>query len=390
MEPTSKNIRQDIVDLLSRLVACPSVGPGRRRNFGSPFGEEKLARLLTDIVSGWGAEVTLQEVASGRPNLIAKFAGRDSGRSLMLEAHGDTVAVEGMKIEPFRPMVKEGRLYGRGACDVKGSMASMLLAIRKVLDEDGAPPTDVFFVATADEEGGATGAYELMKSGFRTDAAVVAEPTDLTIVRAHKGIVRWAITTKGLSAHSSAPGRGKNAIVAMSKIIERIDGPISRTLSGRHHPDLGEPTISVGTIKGGTQVNVVPDCCTIEVDRRLLPSETKEQATEELATHIESLELASSALDYAIEEIQYYPPFDEPANSRISQRTAAACQKHLGRKELDVAAWGANSGVFREAGIPCVLFGPGSIKQAHTDSEFIEIDQMVKAGDVYAEIISTW
>lgn len=387
MTTAQEETRRDVVGILSQLVACPSVNPGRRPPSGPPFGEERMAELLRTVFSRWGVEASVRQVSPGRCNFVARIAGKDSSRTLMFEAHSDTVQVEGMAVPPFEPTVRNGRLYGRGACDVKGPMAAMLSAIRTVLDEDGEPPTDLLFVSTCNEEGGGTGAYHLMAKGVRADAAVVAEPTDLAIVRAHKGIVRWAITTLGVAAHSAMPSQGVNAISKMGRVLERIDGRIAKSLRARHHPLLGEPTIIIGTIHGGTQANIVPATCTVEVDRRLLPSESREGATQQIRDELEALKAADETFDYRFEELECYPPFEEEENSPISRLVAGACRRVLGEATFATAPWGANSGMFKQAGIPCVLFGPGSIRQAHRADEYIELAQVMKAAEVYAEII---
>jgi acetylornithine deacetylase len=291
---------------------------------------------------------------------------------------------------PFEPIVSGGRMLGRGTCDDKGPMAAMLLGLRAVLDEDGAFPSDVYLVSTCDEERGSSGAKRLMAEGFRTDAAVVAEPTDLEIVDAHKGATRWRIRTHGIAGHSSAPERGVNAISMMARLIERINGPMAAALAKKHHPRLGSPTLSIGTIRGGVQVNIIPAECEMEVDRRLLPDETCEQATADLVRELEDLKASVPQFDYFFDEFGSYPPLEEDPKGPIASAAAAACAKVLGRATFAAAPWAGNSGVFKAAGIPCVLFGPGSIKQAHTRDEFVELEQVAQAVGVYAEIIRTF
>jgi acetylornithine deacetylase len=382
----ARNLRS-VTELLSRLISCPSVNPNNQPFSGPPFGEERMARLLSDQLAGWGAEVSVREVLPGRFNFISRFKGKKPHPSLMLEAHSDTVGVTDMSIPPFEPHIAGGRMYGRGACDDKGPMAAMLLALRTVLDEDGGFPSDVCFVATCNEELGASGARCLMAEGLRADAALVAEPTNLEIVDAHKGVVRWRIRTRGVAAHSSAPESGVNAISAMALLIERINGPLAGSLAKKRHPRLGSPTVCVSTIRGGTQVNVVPAQCEIEVDRRLLPDKTPEQATTDLVRELEDLKRSSAGFEYSLEEIDQYPPLEEDPKGPIASAVAAACAKVLGRAAFAAAPWGANSGVFKSAGIPCVLFGPGSIRQAHTREEFVELEQVAQAVAVYAEVI---
>ena len=379
--------RNNLTDLLSRLVACASVNPDRRETTAGQFGEGELADLLASIVQPWGAETRKVEFAPGRFNFIARFDGRDSARSLMFEAHADTVSVEGMSIDPFDPVVRDGRLYGRGACDTKGAMAAMLLAIRTVLDETGRPPVTVYFVATGDEELGCGGAYELVGEGFTVNAAIVGEPTDLRIVYAHKGACRFAVTTAGRAAHSSDPSQGVNAIAQMARIVQCIEGPLAERLSRVDHPVLGPPTVSVGLIRGGTQVNVVPAHCQIEVDRRYLPGETREQIEDELRRELDRLPQAAPPLDYTLSGLQWYPALEDARQGEPGEALANACRKVLGQPAYATVPWATNAGVFQGAGIPSLVFGPGSIKQAHTAVEYVEIEAVAKAAEVYAEAI---
>ena len=379
--------RQEVVDLLRALVACPSVNPGERTEFAPPFGEAQLAELLKPRLESLGAKVTLTEVAPKRPNLIATFTGRDASRSLMLDAHLDTVPVEGMTIPPFAPTVKHGLLYGRGACDTKGPMTAILLALQRVLDEDGALPVTVHFVAGMNEEHGGTGAMALMESGFRADAAIIGEPTEMAIIHAHKGSVRWRLTTHGKAAHSSRPELGVNAIVHMARVIDLISGEMTARLTGIEHPVIGHPTLSVGKIGGGTQVNVVPDECWIDIDRRMVPGEDRVALGEELIATMDGLKNEISDLTVSIKETEHYPPLEIAPESPVVKALASACESVLGEARFEAATFGTNGGFYSKAGIPSVVFGPGSLKQAHQAVEFIEIDAVCRAVDVYAEAI---
>ena len=378
-----------VTRLLSELVSCPSVNPAKRKDLEPPFGEGRLAELLHGKLSGWGATVRLAEVRPGRPNVIAHWAGKDRARSLMFEAHGDTVAVDGMSIEPFTPKVEDGKLFGRGACDTKGPMAGMLLAIRRVLDEDGAPPTDLYFVSTCDEEHGGRGAYRLMSDGFRADAAVVGEPTELSITWIHKGVIRWRLRTEGKAAHTATPEAGVNAIYHMATALERIRGPMTERLKTVRHPVLGHPTMTVGTIRGGSQVNIVPAECAIEIDRRMLPTEDGAALKDELVREMESLHQAIEGFRFSVEDIEYYPPFERRQDSALARHVALACEKCLGQAEFTAAPYATNAGIFEGAGIPSLVFGPGSAQQAHKAVEYVELEQVARSVEVYAEIIRT-
>jgi acetylornithine deacetylase len=373
-------------ELLGRLVACPSVNPAGAVPSGPTFGEEAMADLVASILADCGAEVRKVQISPGRFNLIARFPGMTL-RSLMLEAHSDTVSIEGMTVPPFDAVVRGGRLFGRGSCDDKGPMAAMLLAIRSVLGGGFRPAGTVYFVSTADEEIGATGAKAILAGGPRPEMAVIGEPTDMAVIHAHKGASRVRITTRGRAAHSSDPSAGVSAIARMARIVGAIEGPYARRLAGRPHPVAGPPTVSVGRISGGTQVNVVPDRCEIDVDRRTVPGETRDGVLAEFRAILDEMRASDPLLEYDMAESQWWPAFEEDPGGPVAGLVAAACNKVLGRAEMRTAPWTSNAGVFSAGGVPCVLFGPGSARQAHTADEYIELDQVVAAAWVYAEII---
>jgi acetylornithine deacetylase len=337
-------------DLLMQLV-----------NIRTDRDESELVAFLAPLLESWGARVTVKEVMPRRPNLIATFPGRDSSRSLMLEAHSDTVGGDA----PFTASIRDGRLYGRGACDTKASMAAMLLGIRAAQ-----PSITVHFVSTCNEEHGASGAQALIAGGFRADMAVVGEPTELKIVHAHKGAVRLKLRTTGVAAHSSDPSRGVNAIYKMRAVLEKLE----QFKPAVRHPLLGEPTLSVGIIRGGTEVNTVPAQCEIEVDRRIVPGENIEEIVRSILT----------GLDVQSEVTEFYPPLEQDTASPVAQRLAAA----MPRPEFGIAPYATNAGVFKAAGIPCVVFGPGSARQAHTRDEFVELAQVEQAAQVFRKLIT--
>ncbi len=377
-------------ELLAELVAIPSVNPGADPDapLDRPLGEARLAAWLAARLREWGAEVTLPEVLPGRPNVIARFAGRQPERVLLFEAHMDTVAVAGMSIPPFEPAVRDGRLYGRGACDTKGPMAAMLAAIRRVQAEDGDLPLTVIFAGCCDEELGARGSRALAATpGLAPDLAVIAEPTDLGIVHAHKGTIRWRIRTRGVAAHSSAPERGVNAIYRMAHVLAMLENDMMPRLGKRQHPLLGPATVSAGTIRGGTQVNVVPDACELGVDRRLLPGETPQAATAEMRALLEAMATRLPGFEADIEPLQFYEPLELDPQSAPCRVVAAACEQALGAARFTVAPWSSDGGVMAAAGWPAVVIGPGSIHQAHTHDECIELNALERGVDLYAAII---
>ena len=211
---------KDAVRLLKEMVAIPSVSCGLDGEPDDIHGEARMVEFISDFFDRHGIDYEIQEVEPGRENVLGRVEGGD-GPSLLLEAHTDTVSVEGMTIDPFDPAERNGRIYGRGSCDEQVSVAAVMIGL--VQAKELGPPGDITLAAPADEECGFGGARRLVESGFRADAAVVGEPTKLRLVVAHKGACRATIRTKGQSAHTSQPSRGQNAIYAMARLIPAME-----------------------------------------------------------------------------------------------------------------------------------------------------------------------
>jgi len=352
-----------VLDLLNRLVA-----------FDTHAGEAAQAAFLADLTRAWGAETFLDEVAPGRVNVRARFAGTGPGPTLVLEAHGDTVA----GAPACRHDAAARRYYGRGACDTKGSMTAMLLGIRAALDR-GPLPRDVVFASTCCEETGGEGARALATVLPPDAHVVVGEPTGLRIVRAHKGCYRTRITCRGRAAHSSAPERGVNAIYAMRQVLAALEEEVAPAFLERSDPFLGAPTMSVGTIRGGRAANVVPDSCAIEVDWRLIPGQTGAAVCELLARWFPNAE---------IEPYEYYPPFAIAETHPLIHALRRACREAgCGEPACVGAPWAANAGLMQAAaGTTCVIFGPGDIAQAHTADEWIALAEVERAVSVFTAL----
>jgi acetylornithine deacetylase len=373
--------------LLSRLVRCPSVNPAGCERFEPPFGESQMAQLLAELLRSWGAAVQIAEAAPGRPNVLARFEGPAGAPTLAFECHTDTVSIEGMTVAPFDAIVRDGKLYGRGACDDKGPMTAMLLAIRGLLDA-GPLPVNLLFVGACGEELGAMGAKALVASGLlKADALVVGEPTDMQIVHASKGVVRFRIETHGRAAHSSEPARGVNAIYQMRRVLQVLEDEVAPRLEAKPHPLLGPPRMSVGTIAGGTQVNIVPDRCEILVDRRTLPGEKLAAVAAQVLEPLERLKQQVPNFQYAAEYAEQFPPLWTDAQAPLARLVKTACENTMGRGELTVAPWASDAAVYAAAGMPALLLGPGAIGQAHTVDEYIELDAVARAAETYAEIV---
>ena len=375
----------DVTRLLSELVAIPSVNPMGRPITGEGFLEGRITDYLEAFFRGLGVVCRRYPISPGRDNLLAWYESPSSRRTILFDVHQDTVPTDGMTIPPFEPTIAEGRLYGRGSCDVKGSMASMLSAFARLVRERPAGSASVLMACTVDEEFTHTGSSGIAEMDHGASLAVVAEPTLLNLVHCHKGALRWKIRTIGVACHSSTPYRGVNAIYKMGRVLEALES-IAGTLSrATPHPILGPPSLSVGRIEGGQSVNIVPDWCEIEVDRRLIPGEDPANSREELRA------LLADRLG-GLDGIEFGPPWvSMPA---LSPRASAwleplgdAIAKATGKRpDVIGVPFGTDAGPINSAGTPCVVFGPGDIAQAHTKDEWIELEQVRLAAEAYYQI----
>lgn len=371
---------EQITRLLQDLVRIPSVNPcGDPGTAAKNTGEARIAEYVADFLRKLALDVELHEVDPGRPNVIGRFTSREARQSVAFAPHTDTVSVAGMTIDPFAGEIRNGKLYGRGACDTKGSLAAMLAAVanvvrRKEFREGG---LDVHFCALMGEEGGNDGARALVQRGFKADFAVAGEPTDNRIVHAHKGSLWFRLRTRGRSAHGATPDQGESAILKMSAVVQYLLGDYTASLRHAATESLGAPTINVGLIRGGTQTNIVPDSCEIEVDRRLVPGETSESV-------VNGLREALQHLGIEIDNLHGSPPlFTDPKNPFVQRLAAATGQ----REALTTAPWFCDAGIFAAHGMPAVAFGPGNIGQAHTADEFIELHEVFRATQIIEEFL---
>jgi len=261
--------------LLRELIALPSVNPAFMPPKDSRAGEERVAKFLTHVAAQGGLEIERQQVLPGRCNVLARLKPKQRAKQrIVLAPHMDTVGRADMPDALFQPVRKGDRLFGRGACDTKGSIASMLTAILNVANSSSRPrETEIIFAALIDEENGQSGSRALVNDGFRADLAIIGEPTQLKVITAHKGDLWLTLRTRGRAAHGSRPELGRNAVHAMAKVVEFLETDYAKQLANRSHSLLGKPTVNVGTIRGGTQPNIVPDLCEISIDRRTIPGE---------------------------------------------------------------------------------------------------------------------
>ena len=375
-----------VVDTLAALVRIDSVNP----EFGGP-GEAGVADFVAEFLGGRGIETRRTAVLPGRDNVVGVVRGRDRSRRVVLEAHMDVVSTTGMTIPPFDPVIEGGRMYGRGSCDTKAGLAGMLHAVADLARAAEPPPCDVWLAAAIDEEYLFRGVTALCASipaarpGAPRSAAIVAEPTEMRVVVATKGVVRWEVVFHGRAAHSSKPLLGINAISHAAAFVREVD-LLHAGLADRVHPLLGAATGNVGLIGGGVQVNFVPDRCALQIDRRLLPGE---RTADVLAAYRAILERLSAADPTVRGEL--VPPFlvdealETPADARAVQ-VAADVAKSLGLDPRPAGVpYGSDASKLSRHGLDCLVFGPGSIDQAHAAVEWIETRQVEAAAEFYRE-----
>ena len=376
--------------LLADLVAINSVNPA----YGGP-GEAAVADYLRGQFAAAGLTCLTQAVQPGRDNVIGVLPGRDRSRRVVLEAHMDTVGVDGMTVEPFQPRIRDGHLFGRGSCDTKGGLAAMLAAVLGLASERQTPACDVWLAAVVDEEHAYRGVLSLVDGIATADgctaAAIVAEPTSLRIVSATKGVLRFQIRLTGRAAHSSKPHLGTSAITAAAHVILALDTLHNDLATHTPHPLLGPATGSVGLIQGGTQVNIVPEVCELAVDRRLLPGEDPAEVLDSyrrlvagtLATHPTS-PLVASTIDTLLA--------DETLETDLSAAvviTAAAINGELGLEPVPLGVpYGSDaSKLSKRAGVPSIVFGPGSIDRAHAADESVPLNEVTTATTFFREFL---
>jgi acetylornithine deacetylase/succinyl-diaminopimelate desuccinylase-like protein len=414
----------DPVELLQKLIQTPSVNPMGRPLTDPTHGESRVTDLLQVECERHDWPWLRQHVHPGRENLAALVLGNpspaDGGDLRLWDVHQDTVPAEGMSIDPFGGEVRDGRVYGRGACDVKGSMAAMLAALSRMSEPSPGPslqgrgnqPRPTIVIAfTANEECGFTGARALcdlwnadrlapaeITGGTISpaelfprppDAAIVAEPTGFNVVIAHQGVVRWRCHTIGRAAHTSRPDAGINSIYAMAQIVqavERYHGTL--TANSPVHPLCGRPSVCVSTIHGGVGISTVPERATIEIDRRLGPEEQPDTAYDDLIRYVAEHANMGGC------RVEHDPPFmdssglSDKQNRPFAHKVARLIHEFGRGSDLVGVPFGTDAAAISAAGVPTVVFGPGSIDQAHTADEFIEIDELRFATEVFYRIAS--
>lgn len=358
------------VRFLCELIELPSVNPAFLPAGDPRTGEARVADYVADQARRAGLDVTRDPVVDGRANVLARLAPSGPVRHrVLLAPHLDTVGFPALD-ELLRPRIASGRVHGRGACDTKGCVSAMLTALIQVARSGPRPrETELTFVGFIDEENGQLGSRHHARHHAPADLAVVGEPTRLEVVTAHKGDVWLRLKTRGRSAHGATPHLGRNAVHAMGRVVDVLETEYRTQLQERRHDLLGAPTINVGAIRGGTQPNIVPDECTIDIDRRTLPGETESTVRREI-TRL----LRAHGLKAAFESLRLAPchALETSADLPLVRELCRAA----GRRRTVGVHYFCDAAPLAEAGTPAVVFGPGDIAQAHTRDEWISIESL--------------
>ena len=367
----------DAVALARALIATPSVNPGLET---SGAGEASVAELTAEWLRAWGLSVETSEVAPGRWNVVARLEAERAGPRLLLNGHLDTVGVAGMSVDPFGAELRDGRLWGRGSCDMKGGVAALLAATAKVARDP--PPGSLIVALTADEEHASVGMQALVGSGMRAEAAVVCEPTSLAIMPAHKGFVWVDADFRGKAAHGSRPDAGVDAIEHAGRYLTALDALRSRLRAREAHPLLGHGSFHAGTIEGGSAPSVYPDACRLVLERRTLPGEDPTGTLEEFQAVLDDLAAEVPEMEAKLTQGLARPASEVPNESPLVEGLLAACAgAGVDPVVAGMTAW-VDAAFLNHAGTPAVCFGPGSIAQAHSADEWIDPVEIVKCAAV--------
>jgi acetylornithine deacetylase len=372
--------RMDPVIALTRdLVAIDSVNPSL---VPGAAGEARAAECVAHHLRAAGLDVELQPVLDGRSNVVGVLEGRAPGRSLMLCGHLDTVGVEGMAT-PFSPVERDGRLYGRGAQDMKGGIAAIADAAR-VVAQRGLAAGRLIVAAVVDEEYASAGADALV-TRWRADAAVVTEPTDLQIAVAHKGFAWFEIDTRGRAAHGSRPSEGRDAILHMGRVLQRLEAMDRSLQSGASHALLGCASLHASIVAGGREWSSYPDRCTLRLERRTLPGERDEAVLKDLREMIDGLRREDPAFDASVRPVFARPPYELPADHAIAAALAAAARTST---FTGMSFW-TDAAVLGAAGIPSVLYGPGGAG-LHSTEEYVNVADVVTCRDTLVSLTADY
>ncbi len=371
----------ETLELLQQLVAIDSTNPDL---VSGGAGEGAIA----DAVSAWlekrGFEIQRLESRSGRPSIVAIARGSGGGRSLMLNGHLDTVTLAGYDGDPLDPVIRDGKLFGRGAYDMKSGVAAIMVAAAQAAKQPHAG--DIVLALVADEEYASTGTAEVLEH-VRTDAAIVVEPSELMVTLAHKGFVWFDVTVEGRAAHGSRPDLGVDAIAKAGRFLVALDDLATRLAANRTHPLLGAASVHASTVTGGEERSSYPASCTIAVEWRTLPGQDAASVEAELRSLLDAIAANDPAFRYQLVQGLERSPFEADRASPVVQSTLRIVQEVTGAPaEIRGEPFWTDCALYADAGIPVVLFGVVGAG-AHAATEWVSLDSLDTVTRVLTDLI---
>jgi len=372
--------RKYTLETLARLVRINSINPTLAP--GAP-GEKDIATFIAESLRACGLTVEILEPAPGRTSVLGRLAGAGGGRSLMLNAHCDTVDVRGMA-EPFSGAIRDGKLYGRGAYDMKGSLAACMAAAKALIDSGTRLRGDVLVAAVADEEYGSLGTSDMI-AHVKVDGAIVTEPTALEVCLAHKGYLWIQVETAGRAAHGSKFELGIDANMKMGHFLAKLS-ELERDLRSRPpHPLVGPPSLHAAMLSGGVGLSTYAPSSTVQIERRTVPGETEAQATAEIQAIVDSLAAQDADFHATVRPFFVRDPFEVPASARIVKAVDRAAAKVRGCPAAHIGdtPW-MDAALLQAAGVETVVCGAGGAG-AHSDVEWVDVESVVKLAEILAE-----
>ena len=379
----SKIKEEEITNLAQELIKIPS---------DETAGEKEVCEYLESFLKSLGMKVRLQEVLPNRPNIIAEVIGDEVGKSIMFNGHVDTVPIGDINkwsMDPYSAIIKDNKLFGRGSTDMKGSIASMIIAMKFIMNNVKKFNGKIIFTGVMAEETTGLGTQKIVEENIKADMAVVGEPSDEKIYRAHKGTMWFNLFTYGKLEHSSeSNSESNNAIINMMKLIMEIN-EISKELETVENNLVGHPSINVGLIDGGTKQNMIADSCRISIDRRTLPEEKTDEILDKLRIRLDRLRSLDGRLTFDLKIDTIREAVEVAESEQIVQEVKNALNKVIDKNPIisGMKATTDMSILVNQGNIPSVIYGPGFIKQAHTVDEFIEVRRLVESSQVYTEIL---
>jgi acetylornithine deacetylase len=374
---------KELLKVLQDLIRIESVNPELA---GMGSGEYLIAEHIGQYLAAMDLEVRYQEIKPKRVNVIGVLKGSGEGKSLMLNGHTDTVGITRMDIEPLNPLFRDGKVYGRGSFDMKGGLASMIIAVKTFIESGLRPKGDVILAFVADEEYLSAGTEFLVRE-YPASAAILCEPTNLKVCIAHKGFAWIKVEVFGKAAHGSRPDRGIDAIVKAGKFLVRIEELGKDVLIQKKHPLLGSPSIHASLIKGGTELSTYPDYCLIELERRFIPGESLKTIAAEIQNLIDDLASKDEQFKARWEVSFSRPPLEVAKDHEIVSALTRAYTNNLKKAPsfIGVGGW-MDSAILAEAGIPSVIIGPAG-EGFHAATEFVDFESVKTLTKILAHTI---